>query len=222
MKARARTGTRRERALETRRRILAAAYELFCARGYAGTTMEAIARQSGVAVQTMYFTFHTKAALLEEVEGAAVVGFETWKPPSTPLSTGDPAQLRAFHTWFGPFEAAKTAHEALEIFLDGGVEIMERAGPLVSTIREAIGDPDARAVYELGEVRRADAYQAVVRVLGKKPPGLRQGLTVRRATDVLFTVFSEETYQMLRRRGWKQREVHAWLLDVLGQQLLAS
>jgi hypothetical protein len=59
-------------------------------------------------------------------------------------------------------------------------------------------------------------------MLAKKRPGLRDGLTRRRATDILFTVFSDELYQMLRDRGWKPREVHAWLLDVLARQLLAT
>src|SRR5262245_24819736 len=206
--------TRRERALETRRRVLGAAHELFCAHGYARTTMEAIAGEAGVAVQTLYFTFHTKAALLEEVVGAAVAGIDTWVGPPPPLSLGDVEQLRMFHHWFVPFEAEKTAHGALEVFLTGGVEIMERAAPLVSTMREATGDPEAKRVYEIGEVRRADAYHAVVRILAKKPPGLAEGVTVKRATDVLFAVFSAETYQMLRNRGWKEREVRSWLLNM--------
>src|SRR5262245_23139167 len=134
--ARAKATTRRERARETRRRILAAAYELFCAHGYARTTMEAIASEAGVAVQTLYFTFHAKAAMLEGVVGAAVSGFDTWVGPPPPLNLGDVEQLRMFHDWFVPFEAEKTAHGALEVFLKGGVAIMERAAPLVSTMRE--------------------------------------------------------------------------------------
>jgi AcrR family transcriptional regulator len=183
--------------------------------------MEMIASEAGVAVQTLYFTFHTKGAMLAEVVDAAVVGFDTWAPPSGPLDTRDLAVLRTYHPWFEPFEAAKTAPAAFKAFIDGGVEIMERAAPLVSTLREAVGDPEARDVYLVGQERRAEAYQAVVRILAKKPPGLRRGVTVQRATDVLFAVFSGETYQMLRERGWKPREVRTWLSDALGRQLLA-
>ena len=56
--------TRRERAKATRRRIAEAALARFSGQGYAATTMEAIANDAGVAVQTVYFTFHTKAELL--------------------------------------------------------------------------------------------------------------------------------------------------------------
>ena len=48
-----RSPRRREQAEETRRRILAAARRLFVARGYGGTTMETIADDAGVAVQTV-------------------------------------------------------------------------------------------------------------------------------------------------------------------------
>ena len=56
--------TRRDRARATRRRIAGAALAAFSANGYAATTMDAVARDAGVAVQTVYFTFHTKAELL--------------------------------------------------------------------------------------------------------------------------------------------------------------
>jgi len=46
---------RREKALVTRRRMLKAAYELFCEHGYATTTMDLIAKRADVAVQTLYF-----------------------------------------------------------------------------------------------------------------------------------------------------------------------
>src|SRR5689334_18513900 len=56
-------GTRKRRGT-ARDRIAAAALRLFAANGYAATTMDAIAREAGVAVQTVYFTFHTKADVL--------------------------------------------------------------------------------------------------------------------------------------------------------------
>jgi AcrR family transcriptional regulator len=214
-------GARRERALATRRRIVKAAYALFRARGYAGSTMEAIAGEAGVAVQTLYFTFQTKAAILDEVVGAAILGFDQWVPQVGRVRAGDPTQLRAVHQWFAAFEAEKTAQGALTRFVDASVEIMERVAPLVSVMRQAESEPEAKAVSELGESRRVESYQAVIRLLAKKEGGLRSGLTVRRATDVLLAVCSGEVYQMLRDRGWKPRELRAWLLELLSEQLLA-
>lgn len=52
---------------DTRRRILAAAAELFSERGYAGTTTREIARAAGVNEVTIFRHFETKHNLLSEV-----------------------------------------------------------------------------------------------------------------------------------------------------------
>ena len=58
---------RQRQAEETRRRILAAARELFESRGYALTTLEAIAEQALVSPKTVAAVFGSKRALLAEV-----------------------------------------------------------------------------------------------------------------------------------------------------------
>ena len=65
---------RRQKALETRWRIMDAAPAEFTERGYHDATMAAIAERAGVAVQTVYLGFRTKSGLLEEVVGNAVLG----------------------------------------------------------------------------------------------------------------------------------------------------
>ena len=65
---------RRAKAEATRARIIASAYGLFCENGYRATTMDLIAQQAGVAVQTVYFTFHTKDDLLKAVFEWTVLG----------------------------------------------------------------------------------------------------------------------------------------------------
>src|SRR3954467_1689984 len=55
---------RREQAAATRREVLDAAERLFADRGYAATTIAAIAGEAGVAVKTVYLAFETKAGLL--------------------------------------------------------------------------------------------------------------------------------------------------------------
>jgi hypothetical protein len=73
---------------------------------------------------------------------------------------------------------------------------------------------------EIGETRRVESYEAMIKLLAKKQGGLRAGLTVRRATDVLLAIFSAELYQLLRTRGWKPRELRTWFFDSLASQLL--
>src|SRR5687767_8230835 len=70
----AKNGVRAAKAAATRARMLAAARSLFVARGYTATTMRSIADEAGVAVQTMYFTFATKRAVLSELLDLEVAG----------------------------------------------------------------------------------------------------------------------------------------------------
>src|SRR5687767_1326387 len=127
--------------------MLHAAYRLFCQRGYPATTMDAIAAEAEVAVQTLYFTFHTKGAILGEVLGAAIIGFDAWMGPRD-----TPPQ----HDWWPRFEAEPDARRALALFVESGTESMARVAPLVAAMVGAGSDPDARAVFDLGERRRIE------------------------------------------------------------------
>jgi AcrR family transcriptional regulator len=212
--------THRERVLATRRRMLTAAYRLFCENGYLATTMRAIAAEAGVAVQTLYFTFHTKGAILGETLGAAIVGFDRWtKPPREPL---DAAQgLKQFHDWWHDFEAAQDARDALAIFVDNCTEVLRRVSPINAAMQAAASDPDVAAVKDLAERRRVDSYRETVRTLRRKNHGLRHGLSEARATDIVLVLLSAEVYQLLASgRGWSPAECTRFLTDLLEQQLL--
>src|SRR6478609_5522746 len=149
-----RSTTRADKALATRRRMVNAAYDQFCANGYLGTTITAVATDAGVAVPTIYYTFGTKARLLEEALGAAIVGFDRWHEPSP-----DPSieELLPWHGWWPDFNAAPTSAEAFGIFLTHGVAILERAAPLVAALHGAAGDPEAADVIRIAEQRRVRA-----------------------------------------------------------------
>src|SRR3954470_7746681 len=60
-----------DRAAATRARIVAAAGPLFVEHGYLDTTVSAIAKAAGVAVQTLYLSFPGKIAVLEAALRAA-------------------------------------------------------------------------------------------------------------------------------------------------------
>ena len=181
--------------------MVRAAYELFCANGYLGTTISAVAKEAGVAVPTVYYTFGTKAALLDESLGAAIVGFDRWRePPTGPV---DIAELLPWHGWWADFEAAPTSAAALDLFVTHGVGILERVGPLVTAMHGATGDTEAAEVVTTAEERRVESYRAVVRIIARKPGGLRPGVTEATATDIVVVLFSAELYQALAvGRGW--------------------
>ena len=203
--------------------MLRAAYELFCTRGYAGTTMNLIADRAGVAVQTLYFTFHTKGAIIAEVLGACILGFDRWDPRVEAAVATDPAKAFAeLHPWFLDFERAETQAEALSVFITASVDILERVGPLALVMAAAAAsDEQVKKVVDVGEQRRVEGFTVVAEKLARRGK-LRRGVTVRRATDILLTILSSETHQQLTAdRNWSAAECRRWFQDVLEQQLLA-
>jgi len=199
--------TRKERTLATRRRMVGAAYRLFCDKGYVATTMEAIAGEADVAVPTLYFTFRTKGAILGEVLGAAVMGFDE------PVGPEDAP-------WYRAFETEPDPRRALEIVIENVAVILSRVAPLTAAVHGAATDPEVALVRQLSEKRAHEGYRDLVRLLARKG-GLRQGLTVARATDILFVLLSAELVEALAGgRGWSFAECKRWLVDVVSQQLL--
>jgi len=164
--------TRTDRALVTRRRMVRAAYDLFCERGYLGTTISEVARQANVAVPTIYYTFGTKAVLLEEALGAAVLGFDRWRePPADP----DMSELLPWHQWWADFEAATTSDEAFDIFFTHGVRILEVVEP---EVRDHEVDRAGRQVQGSGvllehvDIRQPDLGDLPAQARERRRPGI--------------------------------------------------
>ncbi|MEO8571660.1 MAG: helix-turn-helix domain-containing protein [Chloroflexota bacterium] len=187
--------------------MVGAAYRLFCENGYVATTMEAIAREADVAVPTLYFTFRTKGAILGEALGAAVMGLDE------PVGPEDAP-------WYRTLETEPDSRRALRVLVENTAPILRRVGPLMAAIQGAASDPEVAAVYDLGVERQHEDYRGVVRLLARKG-GLRQRLTVARATDILFVLLSPQLFDALESgRGWSVAECNRWLVDVLSEQLL--
>src|SRR5438445_13675745 len=167
--------SRRARAKATHWRIVKAAYTLFCARGYAGTTMAQIAEAAGVAVQTVYFTFHTKSALLSRAYDFAVMGEdEPLAPDKQP--------------WFGALTAEPNIAQAARHVVTGAGEITRRVTPLYRVARVAAdGDPDTAKVIAFHESWRAEGYRAVLKLLVTKARIL-PGLSLERDTILQILV----------------------------------
>jgi len=199
-------GSRKERAQATRRRMMEAAYRVFSERGYAKTTMEAIAAEAGVAVQTLYFTFHTKAELLQAAFEHAVLGADDPTPPH-------------LTEWYRKAVEEPRLDKAVALVVDGAVRIFERAAPLVLV---AQADEDGRAAYEFNERLRADGYRDMLGFLADKQP-LRKGLTLDRATDVMLGILGPQLFSLLTTdRGWTTAEYGAWAKGALVRELFSE
>lgn len=209
---------RAQRTLATRRRMVKAAYELFCTHGYIGTTMAAVASRAGVAAPTVYYTFATKAALLDEALGAAIVGFDRWREP--PGLTEGMAEILPWHSWWNTLLAAPTSAEALTVFVTNGCGILARVAPLMAAMHGSAGDPEAAGFVARNDKNRADAYRDILRVVAAKPPGLRAEIPLDQATDIVSVLFSPEVYQAFSARGWTRHHCRNFFVSALSAQLL--
>jgi AcrR family transcriptional regulator len=201
--------SRRDRARATRLRILHAAHALFVERGYTGTRMADVAERAGVAVQTVYFTFHTKAELLQNCYDLAVLGEDDPRPPQQ-------------QEWYRRMLSARSGTAALRLFASGNGEICARIAVLDDVTRSASHEPEAVAVRANGERLRRDGMQEIARHLDDRF-GLRAGLDLDRATDVLLTLSGGAVYRALVvDYGWTQEQYVDWVAATLADQLLAS
>jgi AcrR family transcriptional regulator len=199
---------RAEQTQANRERMRVAAQTLFTARGYSATSMQAIADEAGMAVQTLYFTFGTKRALLGELLDVAVAGDDEPVPNlerpqvMAALENPDPvAQLR---------EQARLARE-----------VYERVAPVLQVVAHAAtADPEIHELWETNNAQRAVVMKRMTTALAAKT-ALREGLDVAMATDITLALLSPELYHLLTaRRGWDAARWEKWTADALVTQLL--
>ena len=202
--------TRRERALATRLRITKVAYTLFSERGYAETTMAQIAEAAGVAVQTVYFTFHTKGELLSRAFDFAVLGEDEPLPPEE-------------QEWYARMTAEPDLVTALRHLVTGVGTINVRAMPLDTVVRaSAESDPDTARIWAFHEQLRAGAHRAILEILVAKSP-LRHGLTPERATHLLLFYLGSDAYRpLVRDFGWTHEEWVDWTIATIADQVFAA
>jgi len=198
---------RHARARATRLRITKAATTLFCERGYTGTTMNGVADLAGVAVQTVYFVFHTKTDLLNSAYSLAVLGEDE---PAPPQAQG----------WYRQAVAEPDLVTAVRLVLKGVGEILRRVAPLDMAVRTAaVEDPDAARFLAQNERLRADGYREMVEFLRQKRP-LRVDVSEERATDIMLFLASPGAYRALvAERGWSHAEWVAWSSGALAEQV---
>jgi Transcriptional regulator len=201
--------TRRDRARATRLRITKAAYALFCDRGYAGTTMADIADAAGVAVQTVYFTFHTKSELLSGTYDFAVLGEGERLPPEK-------------QAWYGKMTAEPDVTNALRHMVEGVGAILTRATPLDTVVRASAGsDPDTARVRAFHERWRAEGFRTMLELLRPKS-ALRTGVSPERATHLLLLYLGMDIYRVLVHDfGWTHNDWVDWTVATVAEQVFA-
>jgi AcrR family transcriptional regulator len=201
---------RRQRATqersETRRRVVDAARALFLERGYVATTMADIAREAGVALQSVYTAGQSKADLLHLVTDLAVAG------DSQEVMLVDRPVYAAIATEPDP---------ARQIEMLAGLiaTTMERLAPVWITYRQAAAvDPKAAGNLVAAHRRRHETFRTLIRMVPERH--LRHDHD--RSADTAWAVGSIDVFLLLRTvLEWDPSQYAEWLRDTLIDQLIA-
>jgi AcrR family transcriptional regulator len=201
---------RQEQAAATRRGILDAAQQLFEQQGYGATTMDAIAEQAGVSLKTVYVTFATKSGVLRAL----------WDL----LLKGDQADAGvADRPWYREILEEPDPERQLRMNARNARVVKLRIAPVLQVIRDAASsDSDTAELWDLIQSDFYDNQRFIVESIHKKK-GLRRGLGVARATDILWTLNHPDVWLLLvGRLGWTPEQFEEWFAETTCTQLLAA
>jgi AcrR family transcriptional regulator len=191
---------RQRQAQATRDAIVAAARRLFAERGYVDTSVAEIAEEAGVAVQTVYKSMRTKAAILMALLDAIDDEAEVPALQADIAAATDPAGL-----------------------LGAGVKLTrqmnERCGDIIRALASAAPvDAEASAALAEGERRHRDGTGGLARRL-EELGALR--VPIEDAAVQISLLTSRHAYdELVRDRGWDFDEAAEWIEHTLTARLL--
>jgi AcrR family transcriptional regulator len=191
---------RAKRAEETKASLLSAATELFIAHGWASTGMRDVAREAGVAVETLYSHYSSKRKLLDAVVDHAVVGDDA------PIAVAQRPEFVAL----GKGRRADRLAAAASL----AAAIHGRTGPFAKLIREAAAtDAEiAELLRATRERQREDVEAGLELVLGRRPSDDER--------DGAWAILSPEVYLLLvEESGWSLDQYERWMSETLARVL---
>jgi AcrR family transcriptional regulator len=195
---------RADQAQQTRRRVLESALQLFVDRGYAGTTVAAVADHAGVSPETIYLSLGGKRGLLEGVMDI----------------TGPHGSVAEDDKWWHIVAQLPGASERLDKMVEYSCRILARTRPIHTIIRGA-ADKEAFAAAlgrRLLQERLNTQTERIRNDLGEE---LRPGLSVDQAGERYCALASPELYQLLTVEfAWTANQHQEWLTQLLHGELL--
>jgi AcrR family transcriptional regulator len=189
--------SRQAAATETRDRICAAAEELFLAKGYARTSMSAVAKAAKVGEATIYVVFANKSALLNAVIIRAVRDNDS----------GDLSDITSM-----------APELVLPRFTRGQATVMARAAALIALGESAAQmDAELRPFRDQAQRNLRAAFRGVADRL--EAGGMLRG-GAQDAADTIYAISSEATYlRMTEGVGMSADQYAKWLNDTLAAAL---
>jgi AcrR family transcriptional regulator len=192
---------KREAAVEdTRERVIAAARETFSGGSFHRATLDDVAHRAGVARATVYYQFASKLGLLDAVIAAAL-------EPRMAL-------LRRARSHPDAAVALAVYIRAVCRFWESEAELLRNAYGLAAI------DPDAAAVIARYDDTRREMLVWLVKRLSDQQM-LREGVTQRRAVDVIWLLTSFRSFDHLYTRSGLSMRAAAGVLRELAETMLA-
>jgi AcrR family transcriptional regulator len=191
----------------TRAAVIEAAARLFLAHGYVATTVESVAVEAGVAVQTLYNVFGSKRDVLQAVVEATLAEGEVGRPPR------ESVRERA--------AAATSGRELIRYAVEFWVAVRPRSEPMFEVVRQAAAvDPEIGALQREQDLEKLRSMTVAAGDLARRG-WLRSDLGVDEAAAVLWTLSHPQSYRLfVDESGWEVGRYSEWLEDALCAALL--
>ena len=195
-----RSPRRQQQAEQTRADVLAAAANLFGTRGWSATGMRDIAREAGVAVETVYANFRSKTDLLMAAIDIGVVGDDA------PIPLAQRPEFAALAA--GDFSDRVAAAARLVTGINGRISGLRRA-----LGEAAASEPElATKLTQAENRRRINIRQGIELITGG---GVDDDLR-----DEVWALTSVDVYHLLTGIGaWSVPRYETWVAEVLNRLL---
>ncbi|MFL4475832.1 TetR/AcrR family transcriptional regulator [Paeniglutamicibacter sp. MACA_103] len=182
---------------ETRSLIISTARTLFVEHGFVPTTIERLARECGVAIQTIYNSVGNKTEILSRIIDEAASGEHA---PASPLEF-----LAA------ELENTETPRDIAVVLSNWFTDVNARMAPIHKVLSEAAAvDPAAASLQRARDGQRFDRYLAVPGLLRERG-GLQQNRPDEDVAALIWNTSHPQTYRFLvTERGWTAEKYRDW------------
>jgi len=193
-------GHRQRQAEATKREVARVARALFAEHGYVATTINTIAAEADIPVQTIYSAFGSKAKILDKITELWMSEAETTARAAAYLQEEDPAQQ-------------------LRLLAELNRRQMQ-AGSDVVVIYQQAAASDPQMAETMRNVLAARERE-IRKLIDALEPRLRSDLTSGSALDLTLALTLPELFHLLVvERGWDPTRYETWLGNALVSQLL--
>jgi AcrR family transcriptional regulator len=205
-----RSAVRAEQARATRRAIVDAGSALFVERGFAGTTVDAIAERAGVSRKTVFSSVGGKVGLLKLAVDWALVGDDE------PLALAERPVIRELFGEDDP-ERAVVLWARMITDIAGRLALLH---PVLTAAADV--DEEAARLNEVSERNRLGGARSFVEHL-RGLGALRAGLSVERAAAMAALLMDPLGYRRLvLGDGWTVEEYAAWVARLTAASFMAE